>query len=235
MGNIAQVVGYKTGTLLGGGLLGWLSSLLPWQQLFFFLFIVYMISALLVCSSFFINLIQIEIKKPKCTAEITIEHEETPHNFDDFETHNDMSKSSTPCVDQMKDRHTVSREKSTVVKRRQNFQKMGTDKKVKSATAINFHFSDLSLQKSRNYVTETLGTYIKVYQNVLSSNGTKWTIVYVLIYKLGEQGIIAIVPMFLLDNGVSSSNTAMLTGVLCQFCSIFGSLIGGMLFSKWYV
>ncbi|XP_028414473.1 major facilitator superfamily domain-containing protein 3-like [Dendronephthya gigantea] len=227
MGNIAQVVGYKTGTLLGGGLLGWLSSFCPWEQLFFFLSVIYMISAFFICSSFFINLTQFEGKQAKSTAKITTEHEEKM-----IETHNNMWKTSTLCVDQMKDKDCKT-EKIRAVKRRQNFQIMETDEQEKSATTKNFHFSYLSLQKSRNYVRKTLETYVKVYQNVLNSDGTKWTIVYVLIYKLGEQGIISIVPMFLLDNGVSSSNTAMITGVLCQFCSIFGSLIGGMLFSNW--
>ena len=77
--------------------------------------------------------------------------------------------------------------------------------------------------------------YLDIYKNVLKSEGTIWMIVYVLIYKLGEQGMIAILPMLLLDQGVSSSDTAMLSGVVCQCCSILGSLLGGLMSSHWWV
>jgi MFS family permease len=45
-GNIAQVVGYKFGSIFGGGILTWLSDYLEWSSLLFSLAIVYVISLL---------------------------------------------------------------------------------------------------------------------------------------------------------------------------------------------
>lgn len=45
-GNIAQVVGYKFGSIFGGGVLTWLSDYLEWSSLLFSLAVVYVISLL---------------------------------------------------------------------------------------------------------------------------------------------------------------------------------------------
>ncbi|XP_018430694.1 PREDICTED: major facilitator superfamily domain-containing protein 3 isoform X2 [Nanorana parkeri] len=62
--------------------------------------------------------------------------------------------------------------------------------------------------------------------------GTGWTIVYVLIYKLGEQGSLSMVPLLLLDHGVSPSDLGLWNGILALMASIVGSTLGGMLLGK---
>ena len=71
--------------------------------------------------------------------------------------------------------------------------------------------------------------YYKIYQTIFLSPGTKWTILYILVYKLGEQGITMIFPMCLMEQGLVSSDIALLNGVWCQSCSILGSFLGGII------
>jgi MFS family permease len=230
LGNIAQVVGYKTGSLFGGGFLGWLSSWYSWQWLFFLLFVMYGMSAFLVCSHFFINVMFPQILQPNDIGKTHVQNAERFQPNSSCINHNEThynQKGLNFTDDKSKESSAMEMNKVT---KRQKYQDMVKDEKMQSASSKDSAFLS---QKSRNFVKVKLEQYLTVYQNVLESEGTKWIIVYVLIYKLGEQGMIAIFPMFLLDQGVSSSDTAMLTGVLCQFCSIFGSLIGGMIFSYW--
>ena len=239
LGNIAQVVGYKTGSLFGGGFLGWLSSSYPWQWLFLLLFGLYVVSAFVVSSTFFINFISPQILQPNVAEKtcITIENRPSNHGqssnciqsnfkYDKLsETHKNANK-SRPNVTSNKNKEGSTTDMNTVTRR--NVQSVKLSEKHASE-------NQSLLQNSGNFIKVKFQEYLNVYRNVFNSEGTKWTIVYVLIYKLGEQGMIAIFPMFLLDQGMSTSDTAMLTGVLCQFCSIFGSLLGGVMFSYWYV
>jgi hypothetical protein len=235
LGNIAQVVGYKTGSLFGGGFLGWLSSSYPWQWLFLFLFGLYVVSAFLVSSSSFINF---TFPQPNVITEKTyintekhlltmdkscnLNHIQPNSNYINLSEKHKNENKSQPNVTGNKNKEHM--EMNTVTRRK--FQ----DTKQNEKCISNKH--SLS-QNSGNFIGEKFQEYLDVYRIVLNSEGTKWTIVYVLIYKLGEQGMISIFPMFLLDQGMSPSDTAMVTGVLCQFCSILGSLLGGVLFSYW--
>ena len=63
---------------------------------------------------------------------------------------------------------------------------------------------------------------------VFKSPGTAWTCVFVLIYKLGEQSSLNLMPVYLLDRGVGSSTIGLWTGILGQVVSILGSFIGGL-------
>ncbi|XP_052812189.1 major facilitator superfamily domain-containing protein 3-like [Mya arenaria] len=71
------------------------------------------------------------------------------------------------------------------------------------------------------------------FKAVFSSKETRWTLGYVLIYKLGEQGSLSMVPLFLVDHGNSASTVEFWTGIVGQATSIFGSLLGGWLVS-WF-
>lgn len=62
--------------------------------------------------------------------------------------------------------------------------------------------------------------------------GTGWTIIYVLIYKLGEQGSLSMVPLLLLDYGVSPADLGIWNGILALMMSIVGSTLGGMVLGK---
>ncbi|XP_030837487.1 major facilitator superfamily domain-containing protein 3-like [Strongylocentrotus purpuratus] len=65
--------------------------------------------------------------------------------------------------------------------------------------------------------------------SVLRGPGMLWLLLYLLIYKLGEQGAISIFPMYLLDCDVTTNQVAFWTGLLAQCVSISGSLLGGWL------
>ncbi|KAM5126947.1 major facilitator superfamily domain-containing protein 3, partial [Mantella aurantiaca] len=69
-------------------------------------------------------------------------------------------------------------------------------------------------------------------RSVFRVPGTGWTIIYVLIYKLGEQGSLAMVPLLLLDHGVSPADLGLWNGILALVASIVGSALGGMLLGK---
>ncbi|KAM9306023.1 major facilitator superfamily domain-containing protein 3 [Gastrophryne carolinensis] len=62
--------------------------------------------------------------------------------------------------------------------------------------------------------------------------GTAWTSVYVLTYKLGEQGSLAMVPLLLLDHGSSPAELGLWNGFLSLGVSIVGSALGGILLRK---
>lgn len=154
-GNIAQVVGYKVGTLVSGGVLTWLSDHMPWSVLFFVLVGVYSLSTFLVT--------------------IGISHTEGTH--------------------------TEETEKSD-------------------------HTSKQTDNEDGQY-----GWFFTHLAEVYRSNGTKWIIVFVLLYKLGEQGAISMVPLFLVDKDLPMSQIGFWTGMIGQLVSIVGSFIGGWLIS----
>ncbi|KAM8919577.1 major facilitator superfamily domain-containing protein 3 [Pelodytes ibericus] len=72
----------------------------------------------------------------------------------------------------------------------------------------------------------------KLVMKVLRVPGTVWTCVYVLTYKLGEQGSLSMVPLLLLDQGVSPAELGFWNGMLSVGFSIVGSVLGGSLMTK---
>lgn len=64
------------------------------------------------------------------------------------------------------------------------------------------------------------------------SPGTYWICIYVLIYKLGEQSSLNMLPMYLVDKNVSSKTIGFWTGILGQTFSILGSLLSGFILKK---
>ena len=194
IGNIAQVVGYKSGLLVGGGIFGWLSSTVPWQRLFFLLFLAYLGSAVLVISPVFSKLTK---ARPTLATN------------DDSISKGEEGRESE---------EGSKREQGARKRRNQTSNK--PEVRTKSNNA-----------HRRSLLRIYFAIYREKYQQILQSPGTKWTIVYVLTYKLGEQGIVAIFPMFLIDQGVSVSQTTTLAGVWCQAFSIAGSFFGGIIVS----
>ncbi|KAE8600048.1 hypothetical protein XENTR_v10017449 [Xenopus tropicalis] len=62
--------------------------------------------------------------------------------------------------------------------------------------------------------------------------GTSWAAAFVLIYKLGEQGSLSMVPLLLLDHGVSPAKLGFWNGIVSLGLSIAGSALGGALLSR---
>ncbi|KAM4608083.1 major facilitator superfamily domain-containing protein 3 [Discoglossus pictus] len=62
--------------------------------------------------------------------------------------------------------------------------------------------------------------------------GTLWATVYVLIYKLGEQGSLSMIPLLLLDAGVSPAELGVYNGMVAVGASVIGSAIGGAVLTR---
>ncbi|KAK3098928.1 hypothetical protein FSP39_024370 [Pinctada imbricata] len=73
--------------------------------------------------------------------------------------------------------------------------------------------------------------FIQHFIRIFQTPGTKWMAVYVLLYKLGEQGALSMVPMFLIDKGIAASQVGFWTGMVGQAVSIVGSFMGGTIIS----
>ncbi|XP_077127713.1 major facilitator superfamily domain-containing protein 3 isoform X1 [Ranitomeya variabilis] len=73
---------------------------------------------------------------------------------------------------------------------------------------------------------------MEVMDRVFKAPGTVWTMVYVVIYKLGEQGSLSMVPLLLLDQGVSPAELGFWSGILSLGFSIAGSAGGGAILRK---
>lgn len=142
-GNIAQVVGYKLGSIFGGGVLTWLSDYMEWSSLLFSLAVAYVIS-----------LMNVAVLVPQT---------------------DDCKKES--------------------------------EKK------------DSSEEKIAEKVTKKVWI-LQHYTEIFQSPGTLWMIGFVLLYKLGEQGALNMLPMFLIDKGIPASTVGFWTGVVGQVLSI---------------
>ena len=57
-------------------------------------------------------------------------------------------------------------------------------------------------------------------------------VLFVFVYKIGEQGFVAMYPLYLVDIGLSISRIGVITGLCGQFLSMAGSTLGGLLISK---
>ncbi|XP_069786961.1 major facilitator superfamily domain-containing protein 3 isoform X2 [Narcine bancroftii] len=75
---------------------------------------------------------------------------------------------------------------------------------------------------------EILGEILKV-------PGTVWNLIYLILYKLGEQGAIGMFPMFLLEHGFSQAELGFWNGIVATGFSIFGSCFGGILMPTYNV
>lgn len=68
-------------------------------------------------------------------------------------------------------------------------------------------------------------------RSALSVGGTRWMLAYVIVYKLGENGVLSLLPMFLVDQHVSQASVGFWTGVIGSAATLVGSVVGGWLLS----
>lgn len=71
-----------------------------------------------------------------------------------------------------------------------------------------------------------------IVKEVINSSGTLWVSLYVLLYKMGERGVINNMPLYLLDKGFSKESLAFWNGTVCQGLSVLGSVYGGVALRK---
>ncbi|XP_050738890.1 major facilitator superfamily domain-containing protein 3-like isoform X1 [Eriocheir sinensis] len=71
-----------------------------------------------------------------------------------------------------------------------------------------------------------------IIKEVLSSTGTLWISLYVVLYKMGERGAINNMPLYLLDKGFPKESLSFWNGTVCQGLSVLGSIYGGVTLRK---
>lgn len=71
----------------------------------------------------------------------------------------------------------------------------------------------------------------QILRTILQTPGFLWLLSYLLIYKMGEQGIVSMLPLFLIDQGIPHDQVVLLSGICGQCFSITGSLVGGWISS----
>ncbi|XP_078677290.1 major facilitator superfamily domain-containing protein 3-like [Branchiostoma floridae x Branchiostoma belcheri] len=201
-GNTAQVVGYKLGSIVGGGGLVWLSDYLPWHTLFLALSLTYLSTILLVCQ--LPQLWGIYISKYKSSGDSKTFQSNT-------ENKREPNINGYIRTSQEKDLKDVYNKKAE-----------GADDRNAAVTYRNTSCTD-GEKKRRGRADDWWML------EVLRSPGTGWMVVYCLLYKLGEQGANGMFPLYLVDQGVPKGAVGMWTGVVGQGLSIVGSLLGGWL------
>ena len=216
-GNAAQVVGYKFGALFGGGILVWLTGYTGWEFSFAILAIVYLQTA--TCSHLFNNLIDASHshcngKQFDVNQEPVLENSERSNlrTGGNHIVENDYAETNS---DKAFHRH----------------QPIKTQRGSESLREISGQDIPSTLPKTRNILKGTLheimAEYRSVYYRIWKTPGFGWLALYVLFYKLGEQGLISMFPLFLVDSGFPASTTGVISGIFGQVCSIAGSALGG--------
>ncbi|XP_048835659.1 major facilitator superfamily domain-containing protein 3 [Brienomyrus brachyistius] len=71
-----------------------------------------------------------------------------------------------------------------------------------------------------------------VWKELMTVPGTLWTVIYVLIYKLGEQGAVTMFPLFLLDHHMSARELGIWNGMVAMGFSVCGSSAAGILIAR---
>lgn len=192
----------------------WLTGYISWEISFLVLSGVYVISAL--CTNILRNL--------------------HPHDAYDNNTHSE--KETTSCLNNKDSNLTdgainvncIQEPSDSSWSKQQQQQKQQGDNE--NTVKRRRHDSVLSHPEnahcfSTRTMTESLSEYLNVYCIIWHTPGFRWLAFYVLFYKLGEQGLVSMFPLFLVDNGYSASTTGMVSGVFGQVFSIVGSAIGG--------
>jgi MFS transporter, PAT family, beta-lactamase induction signal transducer AmpG len=96
-------------------------------------------------------------------------------------------------------------------------------------------FHQIEVNNKQQQTTTTTfqeGHIFSTIKSLIKSKGTLWISLYVLIYKLGEQSSLNLLPLYLFDHKVSSQVIGLWTGMIGQTASILGSIIAGVLLKK---
>lgn len=83
------------------------------------------------------------------------------------------------------------------------------------------------MAKDRIVQTEGKGYWSVLKSAIFDSPSTPALIVLLLVYKLGEQGAMNMLPLMLLDSGMPLATVGFWTGVVGQIASVAGSSLTG--------
>ena len=74
----------------------------------------------------------------------------------------------------------------------------------------------------------------QILKNILQTSDFHWLVCCVFTYKLGEQGVVSMLPLFMMDQGVPPDQVGALSGIFGQTSSIVGSALGGWIVGAHY-
>ena len=80
--------------------------------------------------------------------------------------------------------------------------------------------NDHTCKTERLSVKHIMGTIFKM-------SDFLWLVCCVLTYKLGEQGVVSMLPLYMIDQGIPQDQVGVIFGIFGQVFSITGSTLGG--------
>ncbi|KAF8770183.1 Major facilitator superfamily domain-containing [Argiope bruennichi] len=203
-GNTAQVVGYKLGALFGGGILFWVHYYHGWTYLCLSLASLYIMSVVAFLPMFTQHLLM-QVNPETPTVSVT--EKQTVEEKKDEED-------SAPKPFSIEESHENLVRRRHIKKRELPFRE-----EVPPLT---------SPTSGRRYNASEIPKII------FATKGTIPAILFLLVYKLGERGSLSTFPIFLIDQGVSTRDIGLWSGIFGQLCSLAGSICSGWLISrKW--
>lgn len=75
---------------------------------------------------------------------------------------------------------------------------------------------------------------LKIIRTTIRTVDFSWLMFYVATYKLGEQGVVSMLPLYLIDQRIPQEQVGVIFGIFGQLFSISGSTIGGWIVSLQY-
>lgn len=202
-GNTAQVVGYKVGALVGGGVLAWLVAFTDWELLLGGVSCLYAILA----AFFFLRLGHCQQTASKSERTNEVLH---------------CGKFVTNRIAEHEGDYQHIKKGDNSLQKKAQCQRYEITEHSQSVGNVSLSHQ----QKTRQL------TLLGVFRSLTSGHGFVWLVVYVTVYKLGEQGIVSMWPLFLLDQGFSKGHVGFISGIGGQAFSISGSTFGGWLINR---
>ena len=79
-----------------------------------------------------------------------------------------------------------------------------------------------------DYTCKTSKLSVKhIVETIFKTPDFLWLVCCVLTYKLGEQGVVSMLPLYLIDQGIPQDQVGVMFGIFGQVFSITGSTLGG--------
>ena len=67
----------------------------------------------------------------------------------------------------------------------------------------------------------------QIVETIFKTSDFLWLVCCVLTYKLGEQGVVSMLPLYMIDQGIPQDQVGVIFGIFGQVFSIAGSTLGG--------
>lgn len=241
-GNTVQVVGYKLGSIFGGGILASFVNVIGWFGLFLILAILYVEAGMFIYVSPSLRGLETNLQKnDKQSKTKTLDEEyfnpeviqkdgSTRHRVKEEEVETIVSDEisedneiESADYKKMTNESQVRDDLNPTFSSSQYFEVKST---INTDDRDHLQLNSTPVRKSLNKMSST---FISTFRRVAKVPGTKWMIAFLLLFKLGEQGALNMLPLFFLDQKVHPTDVSFWTGIIGQGASIGGSIMGGWL------